>query len=405
MPQFAYTARTPEGRSRNGTADADSPSALIDQLREQGYLVLQVRPVGGGGLGSLSISLNPFAYLPPRRIDVEQGLHQIAVMLRSGLTLLAALRTAGEQGDRPSVRRLWASTAERIQQGASLTDAFDAHRRIPRLAVDLVRVGEQTGTLDVVMARAAETLERRRHLRTSLMTALMYPTIVLVAALGVTAFMLLVVIPRLETFLDALGRDLPALTQMLLDISATLHHHAPIVLVGTVTAGLMFVILYRWEPARVPIDHVLLRVPVIGKLLRTAITASFARTLGTLIGSGLTLLESLRTAEQQQVNRYVAKRVAEARDRVMQGGTLAETLGEGHAFLPMLPRMVAVGEASGTLDETLGEVARFHEAQLQSAIRQFSAIVEPVIIVVVGGIVGFVYISFFLAMFAAAGAA
>ncbi len=151
-------------------------------------------------------------------------------------------------------------------------------------------------------------------------------------------------------------------------------------------------------------DQRLLRVPVIGNLMRLAGTASFARALGILLRSGITLLEGLRTVEELLANRYLASRVTAARQAVIQGGALSDLLTTDHAFTPMLARMVAIGESAGTLDEVLDEVAKFHETQLQAAIRQLSVIVEPLIIVVVGAIVGFVYIAFFMALFSAGGA-
>jgi len=167
---------------------------------------------------------------------------------------------------------------------------------------------------------------------------------------------------------------------------------------------LISILVYCHPFGRLMVDRRLLRVPIIGKLLRLAGTATFARGLGILVQSGITLLEGLRTVEELLQNRYLAGRVTAARQAVMQGGTLAEPLSAEKAFSPLLARMVAVGESAGTIDEVLDEVARFHEAQMQSAIRQLSAIVEPAIILVVGGIVGFVYIAFFMALFAAGGA-
>ena len=354
---------------------------------------------------SLLAKLNPFYWLPPRSLDIEMSLQQMAVMLRSGLTLLATLKTLGEHSQRPAMRRVWDDVARRIQQGASLGEAMSSHARFGFMVLQLVRVGEQTGTLDKVVARAAEALERRRVLRTQLLTALTYPIIVLAAAIGVTAYMVVSVIPQLRIFLTALGRRLPPITQRLLDISEYVVNYGlqwSIVLLA-LTVG--FIALYLWPAGRLVIDRWLLRVPIIGRLLRVAVTAQFAHALGVMLESGITLVEALRTVEQLHRNRHIALLVREARDAVIRGAGLADPLGAGHAFMPMLPRMVAVGEAAGTLDEVLGEVAKFHESQMQLAIRRLSALVEPVIVVVVGGIVGFVYIAFFVAMFAAAGGA
>jgi type IV pilus assembly protein PilC len=404
VPTFHYAARDRAGRPQQGTQEAPSPAALVTALRDRGWLVLDVHPAASDD-GSLVIAdlVNPIAWLPPRSIDVELSLQQIAVMLRSGITLLAALETTAEHARRLRMQRIWKTVARRIQEGSSLADAMAEHRCFPHLAVQLVRVGEQTGNLEQVISRSAESLERRRMLRTSLLTALTYPAIVLVAAIGVSTFMILGVIPKLQVFLTAMGRRLPPMTQMLIDFSTFIRVNGPPILIGLVGVAVGMTLFYLWPPGRLILDRLLLRIPVVGRLLRLAATVLFARSLGVLIHSGITLVEGLRTVEQLHRNRYVSSLVAAARNAVLRGGSLAAPLAVRDAFMPMLSCMVAVGETAGTLDDVLEEVARFHEGQLQSAIRQFSAIIEPVIVIVVGAIVGFVYISFFMALFAAAG--
>jgi len=403
MPLFSYDARNGAGQPQRGTLEAASAAALVNSLRARGWLVLNVRSADSTTGTDLLTLLNPFAWLPPRLVDIELSLQQIAVMVRSGLTLLSSLRTVAEQAPRASMRRVWADVAERIQQGSSLADAMTAHRCFSHTVLQLVRVGEQTGTLDQVLSRAAEALERRRLLRTRVLSALMYPAIVLAAAIGVASFMVLSVVPKLRRFLAALGRRLPAMTQMLVDISDFAERYLPAIGIGLLGLTGAMILVYRWPPGRLFVDRWLLRLPVVGQLLRLGATVQFAHGLGVLLRSGVTLVEGLRTVEQMHRNQYLAGRVAEARQTVLGGGSLAAPLAERGAYMPMLSRMVAVGESAGTLDEVLEEVARFHDNQLQNAIRQFSAIVEPVIIVVVGSIVGFVYIAFFVALSSAAG--
>jgi type IV pilus assembly protein PilC len=407
MSSFTYVARDSGGQVRRGNMEAANASALAGNFRERGWMVIDIRSgaESGAALSDQLARLNPLQYLPPRSRDVELSLHQLAVMLRGGLTLLTAIHTAGEQSSRPTMRKIWEQVAARIQAGSSLADAMAEHHCFTKLVVQLVRVGEQTGNLEQVVVRAADILEKRRQLWGSLATAMAYPAIVLVAAIGVTAFMLVSVIPKLQVFLSALGRKLPAMTQMLVDLADFIQIYFPYCLGGMAALTATVAAVYSWPPGRHWIDRSVLRVPVIGVLFRLAATATFSRSLGILIRSGITLLEGLRTVEHLHRNRYLALRVASARDSVMQGGTLAEPLRMRHAFMPMLAAMVAVGESTGTLDDVLDEVARFHESQLQVAIRRFSVIIEPAIIVVVGGIVGFVYISFFVALFSAAGQA
>ncbi|MBN8625216.1 MAG: type II secretion system F family protein [Planctomycetes bacterium] len=405
MPTFHFRARDNAGRPHQGRVEAASAALAVQNLRQRGWMPVDVKQGEAEfSLNDLAQKLNPFEHLPPRSVDIELSCKQMAVMLRGGLTLLTALQSVSKQANRATLRRLWERTAARIQEGAGFAEAMQETGSLPPLLIQLTRVGEQTGSLEQAVERAADTLERRRNLRSQLIMALSYPTLVLIASIGVTAFMVVGVIPKLKNFLEGMGRKLPAMTQFLVDLSDGTRMYLPHIAGGLLILTVGFIALYCSPFGRLAIDRTALRVPVIGHLFRLAGTASFARALGILVRSGITLLEGLRTAEELLNNRYLAGRVSAARQAVMQGGTLAEPLAADHAFTPMLARMVAVGESAGTIDEVLDEVARFHESQLQSAIRRLSAIIEPCIIVVVGGIVGFVYIAFFMALFSAGGA-
>ena len=400
MATFTYSARDRAGRPLRGSVDAPTPQAAAADLRNRGWVVLQIRAqairsadrVEGGGFR-----------LPVSSSDIEVSLRQLAVMLRSGLTLLNALQTLVEQSPRRSVRRVWSDVSRQIQEGSGLAEAMARHPSFTALVVQLVRVGEQTGQLESVLVRAASGLEQRRRLRAQLLGALTYPSIVFVAALGVTGFMVFSVIPKLQQFLGAMGRRLPPLTQFLVDATDFIHAWFLHGLVLGLLLGGLFVGLRHWPPSRFWMDRYWVRVPILGALSRLAGTVLVARGLSTLLRSGVTLLESLRTVERLMGNRYLASRVSGARDAVIQGGSLAAPLAGQQAFMPMLSGMVAVGESAGTLDEVLEEVARFYEDELQRAIARLAALVEPAIIIVVGGIVGFIYIAFFMALFAAAG--
>jgi type IV pilus assembly protein PilC len=224
-----------------------------------------------------------------------------------------------------------------------------------------------------------------------------------VLAVGVAAFLAFFVIPKLQKYLGGRGRTLPAITQTLLDVTEWLQTYLPHlgVLLGALLLSFFFI--RRWPPGRLATDEFFLRVPIVGRVLRLAGTAVFARSLSVLLESGVTLLESLGTTERLVGNRALGTRVAAARASVLRGGTLAGALSEERGFMPMLARMAAVGESAGTLAPVLGEVARFHEHQLVASIRRMSVLIEPVVILVVGSIVGFVYIAFFVALFSLAG--
>ncbi len=406
MPVFTFEARNGAGQRQEGTQDAPSAADLVNSLRQRGWLVLSVQPASDSIQAiSWGDMLNPLAWLPPRSLDVEWSLQQMSVMLRSGLTLLATLKTIAEYAQRPAMRKVWNNVADRIQQGSTLADAMADHRCFSFMVLQMIRVGELTGTLDQVVYRAAETMERRRLLRTQVFTALTYPAIVLVAAIGVSIFMIVGVIPKLRVFLEALGRKLPPMTQNLLDLSAFFRSYGIHILIGIFTLTIFLIALYLWPPGRLKIDRFLLWVPILGSMLRLGATVQFAHGLSVMLQSGITLVEGLQTVEKMHGNRFLAGLVAEAREAILRGSSLAAPLAVPRAFMPMLSRMVAVGESAGTLQEVLMEVARFHESQLQSTIRRFSTLIEPAIVVVVGGIVGYVYIAFFVAMFSVAGGA
>lgn len=403
MPTFEYSARDPQGVLRQGALAAPSAGALATELRGRGLLVLSVEESGEPAAHSRGWSLDPRAWLPPTAFDVELGLRQLAVMLQNGLTLLSALRTVGEQARRPRAARLWRDVAERIERGANLSGAMETHgRQFSGYVVQLVRVGESSGELDGMLTRAAEHLEQSRNLRLMVANALSYPAIVVVLAVGVSAFMVLNVIPKIQRFLSMGGRELPPITRTLLDVADWLRDYIGQVGLGVLALALALWAVHRWPRGRLALHAAWLRVPVVGPILRLAETAVFSRGMGILLESGVTLLDSMRTVERLVRNNAVASRVGAARVAVTRGDSLAAGLSGGTEFLPMLWRMVAVGEATGTLGHTLSEVAKFHEAQLVAMIRRLSLVIEPVMIIVVGGVVGFVYVAFFVALFSMA---
>lgn len=383
--------------------DATSALSAASELRGRGLLVLRVEPEEMDPEDSEGWNFHPMAWLPVRSLDVEMGLQQLATLLRSGLTLLAALRLIGEQAERRRMRLVWQEVVEAIEAGRSLGEALSVHPCFHRLVVQLVTVGEQTGNLSQVLERAAIALEKRRELRGNLIQALTYPSIVFFMALGVAAFMVLNVIPKLTVFLKAVGKKLPAMTQRLVDIGAWIEANGLATLIVAVSIVGGSIAFYLWPPGREIVDRWLVRLPIVGKLIRTAATALFARNFAVLISSGVTIIETLRVAERLLGNRYLCGIVAAARERVMQGEPLGPQVDHPHAFMPLLPRMITVGENSGTLDDVLAEVARFYDSQLERMVRRLSALIEPVTIIVVGVVVGYVYISFFVAMFAATG--
>ncbi|MDR0993888.1 MAG: type II secretion system F family protein [Verrucomicrobiota bacterium] len=402
--RYTATIREASGSTRQQVVDAPTRPAALQMLRSGGRVVLSL--VSSDDPASFEASapsrwMSPVP-LPVTRLDIEWGLQQLASMLRSGLPLLAALRTAAEQARRMKAMRLWNHLADRIEAGLSLSDAMAETDRFDSYTLALLRVGEQSGELDRTMSRAADHLEHLRAMRAMLVNALIYPVLVILLTFGVTGFMVIKVIPQVQHFLQVGNRALPEITRLLLDLSDGLRAASPYLLIGTAAALAAYFLIRLSPTGRQHVDAVGLKLPVIGRILRLSATAVVARGLSILLESGVTLLDALEAATRLVRNQRLARRLRDAREAVIRGGTLSQALASAPEFLPMFFRMTAVGEATGTLSATLAEVARFHENALTAAIRRFGILMEPVLILIVGGIVGFVYVAFFLALFSLA---
>ncbi|BCX82755.1 type IV pilus assembly protein PilC [Methylomarinovum caldicuralii] len=401
MPEYRYIARDGAGRQQSGTVEAESREAAVLQLRGQRLLVLEIAEIKRRD-GPRSFSLNPLEYRAIRPVDVERDFHQLAVMLRSGLPILEALRIVAGNS-RIAVARVWNKIADRIQQGDSLTEAMMEHKVFDRLTLALIRVGEETGNLDFVLDHASKELERMRNFKRQVISALAYPLFVMVFAIGVAIFMLTTVVPEIKKFLAVLGRKLPPITQALIDTSDWLETHGPYILIG-LTVFIVTIVLLRKVPlTRYWLDWLLLKTPLFGRIAQLAGAVAFTRGLGTLFKSGVRIVEALEITEALLSNTWLGRRVAEARRQVLHGESLSKPLGEKFGFPPLLYKMLVVGENAGTLDDILDELTAYFEDAMARLIRTMAAFMEPAVTLIVGGIVGFVYAAFLVAMFSAGG--
>ena len=402
MPFFRYKARTAQGVMQAGESEAESASRLAEQLRASGWVVLGIEEARGRAArgDGLPPYWNPAWLMPVTSLDIELGFRQLASMLRSGVSILAALKTVALQSGCPRAAIVWLDLESRIRRGTNLSDAMGRHpRAFGEYVTQLVRVGEHSGEMDVSMTRAADHLELHRDVRMMVANALIYPCIATLMAVGVSAYLVAVVIPKISTFLETSGAKLPALTQSLIDFSAWIRLNGFSVLAVLAGCVLSWLAIRRHPAGREAQDVLLIRIPVVGRILRLSQTAIFARGTGLLIDSGVTLLDALGIVEKLLGNRRFARRIGDARLSVMRGEPLAAALERAREFFPLLVRMTAVAETTGTLGPTLDEVARFHEKLLVISIKRFSVLVEPVVIILTGVIVGFVYIAFFMALF------
>ena len=398
MAQIAYLALDDAGREvRGGIEAADRPGAAA-LLRGRGLFPLELRedaPRAAAGPAAGGWSLPALVTSG----DLALFLSQMALMLRTGLTILQSLETLARRGSRRALRQAAARLSRAVQAGSPLSAALAQERLFPPLVHHLVRTAEATGELEQAFTRSAEFIERRAALRFQLITTLIYPSIVVLLASGVFVFLTTSVVPKMARFFAGRGRSLPWSTQKLMDLSELMQRHG-LTLLGVLGALVGSALLaYRTERGRYLLDRASLRVPGLALLLRTAAMAHLGRTLSLLLRSGLPLLESLRVLSGSFAHRAYRALISRCAERVIQGETLAGSLAQDGAVTPLCLQVVAVGEQSGSLDQVLGELGEFYEQRLQRLLSIASSLVEPAILIALGGMVGFVYISFFQAVF------
>lgn len=402
MALFTYTARNRTGQQITETINSPGRDTAITDLREQGLLVLKIDEIKNTGKNRQSFSLNPLDYRSLREKDLEHEFHQIAVMLRSGISLLDAIELTADHA-RIGAQKTWDKLILRIQEGSSFSDALAEHRIFSQFTIQLIHVGEQTGHLYTVMDQAAEEIKSSRKLKKQITSALKYPAFTLLFAIGLVVFMLTSIVPEIKKLLLIMGKPMPPITQALIDVSDWFVSNALFLTIFAIVSAISFIVFYNWPPSRWWIDKLALQIPVLGKIIRLSGTVLFSRAMGLLLRSGVVISEALQTLEKLHVNTYMASRIAYTYNKIVLGESLSESLAVKSGYMPLLLQMVSVGENSGTIDEILLEMTDYHDELLQQSIAQLTGMIAPIMTIFVGGIIGFVYAAFLVAMFSAAG--
>lgn len=398
MARVDYVALDGSGREVKGGLDAPDLAGAASALRGQGLFPLELTP--GRAVAAPTAGLDRrLLELPVRAAQRALFMNQLGLMLRTGLTLLQALDALATVATSSTLRRVARRLAAAVSGGRTLSSAMEDEPALGGpVVVQLVRMAEATGELDQALVRSAEWVERRAALRSQVLTSLAYPVLVLLVASGVFWFLTTSLIPKIARFLTSRGGVLPWSTQRLMDLSAFMVAWGPYLAGAVAVTCLALYVARRTRAGLAFTDDAVLWVPVVGLVLRTAAMGHAARTLSLLLGSGLPLVESLRILAASFESTTYARVLVRSRERITQGNTLAASL-EDRNVTPLFLQVVAVGERTGALDEVLGELSTFYDQRLQALLRTLAAMVEPVTLVVVGGMVGFVYFSFFQAIF------
>jgi type IV pilus assembly protein PilC len=398
MPAFAYKAKMLTGGITEGTIDAADQKSAVDQLRGQKLVPLEVNEEAPSIVDKI-VALMPFK---PKVKSKELVLfsRQLSTLVSAGVPLVQGLSILEEQVESKLFKGVVHTIKEDIESGQSITDALRKHpSAFEELYVSMIKAGEVGGILDVILERLSAYLESAENLRAKVKGAMMYPLVVSIIAASVTLFLLMGVIPTFSTIFAGFGAELPYITQMLINVSFFLRK-AWFLVLGAPVAGIFFLKQYRkTEIGQRNLDAIMLRVPVFGILLKKVAVAKFTRTLGTLIKSGVPILQALETVAKTSGNKVIEIAIMTARESVKEGERIAVQLKKANVFPPMVVQMVAIGEETGNLDTMLSKIADFYDQEVDTAVKALTSMIEPLIIVVMGVVIGFIVIAMFLPMF------
>ncbi|CAN5140499.1 type II secretion system F family protein [soil metagenome] len=395
--EFAYTVRDRQGQTRTGTLDAPDKETVARKLAEMGYAPVSISKTKGEGLKT-EIRIPGFGPKVGLK-DLAIFSRQFSTMIGSGLSLVRTLNILTEQTDSKELARIVGEVRGAVESGKPLSSSMAEHEAFPPLYIAMVRAGETAGMLDQVLLRIADTMEKDVALRGKIKSALTYPGVVLVLALFCVLIMLIFIVPTFVELFDQLGGELPAPTKVLLFLSGLVRSRWYVIIFLPPLSWRAFKWARKQPRIRYQLDRLKLRVPVFGQLFHKLALSRFTRNLGTLLRAGVPILLALEITGETVNNGVVSDAVGDVQAAVKEGESIARPLGAHPVFPPMVTQMIAVGEETGALDTMLEKIADFYDDEVARATEALTSMLEPVMIAVLGGLVGSMVIALYLPMF------
>ncbi|MBI5014773.1 MAG: type II secretion system F family protein [Deltaproteobacteria bacterium] len=400
MPMYAWEGRTKDGTVKKGTLDAPNEAVVTAQLRAQKIMPTKVKK----SLGAIEIKIPGFKPRVSTK-DLVVFTRQFATMIDAGLPLVQCLDILSSQQENPTFKEVLLKIKEDVEAGNTFADALSKHPKVfDRLYVNLVAAGEVGGILDTILNRLAAYIEKAMNLKKKVKGAMVYPTTVIAVAVLVVAVILIFVIPVFQKLFSGVGKSLPGPTLLVIAMSEFLKKYILFILIAIALLVFAFKRVYRTEKGNLFFDRLFLRLPIFGTLIRKVAVAKFTRTLGTLISSGVPILEGLDVVSRTAGNRVVELAILKTRESISEGRTIAEPLKETKVFPPMVVQMIGVGEATGALDQMLSKIADFYDTEVDEAVGALTSALEPLLMVFLGGTIGGLIIAMYLPVFQMAGA-
>jgi type IV pilus assembly protein PilC len=399
MPTFAYAGRTRAGQTVSGERAADSMDAAVTALRREQILVTRITPAKEKVEVAGKVKIGKVGKKVKAK-NLAVFTRQFSVMIDAGLPLVQCLDILGGQEDDANFAAVIMQTRADVESGASLADAMRKHpKTFDGLFTNMIAAGEAGGILDTILKRLASYIEKAVKLAGQVKSAMIYPIAVIVIAAGVVGVILWKVIPTFAALFSGLGAELPLPTRIVIALSDNLVKFFPLVVVGLVLLGYGFRRYYLTEQGRRVIDQTTLKMPVLGPIMRKIAVARFCRTLSTLISSGVPILDGLEITARTAGNAVIEEAVMMTRKSIERGETISMPLRETRVFPPMVTQMIGVGEATGALDTMLAKIADFYEEEVDAAVAGLLTLLEPLMIAVLGVIVGGIVIAMYMPIF------
>jgi type IV pilus assembly protein PilC len=391
---FVWKGKTAKGENLSGEYEANDRKEVGDHLRKQRIVITSIKKKPK----DIDIS-----FLQKKSVgvkDLSVFTRQFATMVNAGLPLVQCLDVLGRQLDKPHFKKVVQEVMADVEGGTTLAEAMEKHPKVfSDLYVNMIAAGEAGGILDIILSRLAIFLEKADALQRKVKGAMTYPIIVLTVAGGACIFMLMFVIPVFAKMFSDFGGTLPAPTRIVMALSDFLRVYWWALLAGSIAISVAFKQIRATDKGRFLTDKLALRIPVLGTVLQKSGVARFTRTLGTLIGSGVGILQGLEITSRTAGNRVIQLAIEDTSKAISQGETIAAPLKESGVFPPMVTQMIAIGEQTGALDEMLSKIADFYDDEVDSAVEALTAAIEPLMIVVMGTMVGGMLVAMYLPMF------
>ncbi len=412
MPKFKYVASDAQGKEKNGVIEAVNRVAALVKIKGMGLFPSNVAEVSGKA-SKHHVSVKPSqktglnkqitlpSFLRPRvkKKQLMAFTRQLSTLIDAAVPLLRALQTLQKQEKNPTLKNIINEMCETVESGGTFAEALNHYPKVfDKLFVNMIKAGEIGGVLEVTLNRLAEFIEKAEKIKTKVKGAMVYPVVVMVMALGITSFLMVYIIPKFSSIFEDLlgGASLPMLTQLVMRVSDVMIHRSPVIVGVIVLIVILFRFLGRTRIGRYQIDALKLKMPIFGTLIVKVSISRFARTLGTLLTSGVQILQALTIVRETSGNAVVSRAIQSVHDSVKEGETVAAPLEVSGVFPTIVVSMITVGEETGKLPDMLVKIADTYDTDVDAAVDAMTSIIEPVLIVFLAVVVGTIVVAMFM---------